>query len=232
MLSFHLFSIFVLSPSSLIPFFLSFFPPNGLLRSWANSSPCFHLLLFLLLPSFIQNTSLSLVSQLPSIRIPPPPPVLTSPLVFRRCRPPWSLRSLSSSFHLYQIPLLHCLPMPLLHSSQVCVCVSGVRSTHTFIGCSPFIHGDTAGWWGQGGRKWNPSCGRRCIALYTLHRREIKAISRLNLLRHRTKVLLCERSIRKAPRNVHLNIWWLWLNCGLQGCASLQYLMMIHCTTV
>lgn len=55
---------------------------KGLLRSWADSSPCFHLLLFLL-PSFIQNTSLSLVSQLPLLHI-PPAPLPTSLLSSRR----------------------------------------------------------------------------------------------------------------------------------------------------
>lgn len=36
---------------------------------------------------------------------------------------------------------------------SVRVCVFGVRSTHTPIGCSPFIPSDSAGWSGQGEKK-------------------------------------------------------------------------------
>lgn len=161
---FPLFSISLAVASFLKAFFQRSSPLLGRFISMFSSPPLppplFH-------PKHISQPRLSasLTSYPPC---PPPhlPPVLTSPLLFRRCRPPWSLRSLSSPFHLFQIPRLHCLPMPLLHSS-VCasVCVFGVRSTHTPIGCSPFIPSDSTGWSGQGEKKWKPSRRRRCIPL-------------------------------------------------------------------
>lgn len=140
--SFHFFILFILILSllqtaflwlssiflSVLSFLITF---KGLLPSSTDSSPCFHLLLFLLL-SFIQNTSLNLLPSpltlYPSISLlfhfqsPASPPVLTYPLLFFSCRPPWSLYSLSSPFHLFQIPPFHCLPtFMLLLCSNVCV---------------------------------------------------------------------------------------------------------------
>lgn len=70
--SFSLPNCFTLTILSVLSFLITF---KGLLPSSTDSSPCFHLLLFLLLP-FIQNTSLNP----PLHYIPPPPSSFTSSL--------------------------------------------------------------------------------------------------------------------------------------------------------
>lgn len=158
---FPVFSISLPAASSLTAFFQRSPPLLGRFISMFSSPPLppplFH-------PKHISQPRLSAsLTSYPSP--PPPPPVLTSPLLFRRCRPPWSLRSLSSPFHLFQIPLLHCLPMPLLHSS-VCasVCVWSQVNTHPYWLLT--FYPQWQHWLVRSrGKKWKPSRRRRCIPL-------------------------------------------------------------------
>lgn len=151
--SFHFFLLFILIPSplptaflwlssiflSVLSFLITF---KGLLPSSTDSSPCFHLLLFLLL-SFIQNTSLNP----PLLYIPPPPSFFTSslqplllsshshysssPAVRPDLSTPCPLPFISSKFLFFIVFQRSCLffaPMCVC----LCVCAWSQVNTHSY----------------------------------------------------------------------------------------------------
>lgn len=154
--SFHFFFLFILILSllqtaflwlssifsSVLSFLITF---KGLPPSSADSSPCFHLLLFLLL-SFIQNTSLNLLPPL-LLYIPPPPSSFTSslqplllsshshysssPAVRPDLSTPCPLPFISSKFLFFIVFQRSCLfftPMCVC----LCVCVWSQVNTHSY----------------------------------------------------------------------------------------------------